>query len=87
MALNVPGVIAVVVFYILILATGIWAGHKARKAEKKSHGGQAEVVLLGDRSISLLVGIFTMTGTLPSGIWHILCAPFLLIKQKHFFYF
>lgn len=67
MALNIPGVVAVVVFYILILATGIWAARKARKAERKSHGGQAEVVLLGDRSISLLVGVFTMTGTSPSG--------------------
>lgn len=64
MALNVPGVIAVVVFYILILGTGIWAARKSRNAERKSHGDQAEVVLLGDRSISLLVGIFTMTGML-----------------------
>lgn len=62
MAPNVPGVVAVVLFYVLILATGIWASRKARKAERKSRGDQAEVVLLGDRSISLLVGIFTMTG-------------------------
>lgn len=67
MALNVPGVIAVVLFYVLILATGIWAARKSRKAEGKSHGDQAEVVLLGDRSISLPVGIFTMTGTLARG--------------------
>lgn len=66
MAVNIPGVIAVVVFYILILATGIWAARKSRSAERKSHGSQAEVVLLGDRSIGLLVGIFTMTGTSPS---------------------
>ncbi|XP_056891664.1 high-affinity choline transporter 1-like [Takifugu flavidus] len=67
MALNVPGVVAVVVFYILILGTGIWAARKSRKAERKSHGNQAEVVLLGDRSISLLVGIFTMTATWVGG--------------------
>lgn len=64
MVLNIPGVVAVVVFYILILGTGIWAAQKSRNAERKSGGDQAEVVLLGDRSISLLVGIFTMTGTL-----------------------
>lgn len=57
MALNVPGVMAVLIFYVLILATGIWAARKSRNA-----GGHAEAVLLGDRSISLLVGIFTMSG-------------------------
>uniref|UniRef100_H3CG74 High affinity choline transporter 1-like n=1 Tax=Tetraodon nigroviridis TaxID=99883 RepID=H3CG74_TETNG len=67
MAPNVPGVVAVVLFYVLILATGIWASRKARKAERKSRGDQAEVVLLGDRSISLLVGIFTMTATWVGG--------------------
>lgn len=66
MALHIPGVIAVVVFYILVLATGVWAARRSRNAE--SHGGQAEVVLLGDRSISLLVGIFTMTGTGPRAV-------------------
>lgn len=64
MALNVPGVIAVTVFYILILGTGLWAAQKSRKAERKRHGDQTEVVLLGDRNINLLVGIFTMTGVL-----------------------
>lgn len=62
MALNIPGVVAVVVFYIMILATGVWAAQKSRKAERKSHGDRTEVVLLGDRNISLLVGVFTMTG-------------------------
>lgn len=64
MALNIPGVVAVVVFYILILGTGVWAAQKSRRAERKSHGNRTEVVLLGDRNINLLVGIFTMTGTL-----------------------
>lgn len=67
MALNIPGVIAVVVFYILILGTGIWAARKSRNTERKRCGDQAEVVLLGNRSISLLVGIFTMTGMLACG--------------------
>ncbi|XP_041789890.1 high-affinity choline transporter 1-like [Chelmon rostratus] len=67
MALNIPGVVAVVLFYILILGTGVWAAQKSRKAERKSHGNRTEVVLLGDRNISLLVGIFTMTATWVGG--------------------
>ncbi|TNN23632.1 High-affinity choline transporter 1 [Liparis tanakae] len=63
MALNVPGVIAVSVFYVIILGTGLWAARKSRKAEKNSRGNATEVVLLGDRNINLLVGVFTMTGT------------------------
>lgn len=62
MALNIPGVIAMVLFYILILGTGVWAARKSRKAERQSHGDRTEAVLLGGRNISLLIGIFTMTG-------------------------
>lgn len=62
MALNIPGVVAMVLFYLLILGTGLWAARKSRKVERKSHGDRTEVVLLGDRNIGFLVGIFTMTG-------------------------
>ncbi|XP_049428823.1 high-affinity choline transporter 1-like [Epinephelus fuscoguttatus] len=67
MALNIPGVIAVALFYVLILGTGVWAAQKSKKAERKSHGGKTEVVLLGDRNINLLVGICTMTATWVGG--------------------
>ncbi|XP_035993028.1 high-affinity choline transporter 1 [Fundulus heteroclitus] len=67
MALNVPGVVAMVLFYILILGTGVWAARKSRRAERKSSGDRTEVVLLGDRNISLVVGIFTMTATWVGG--------------------
>ncbi|XP_073330497.1 high-affinity choline transporter 1-like [Pagrus major] len=67
MAVNIPGVVAAVLFYILILGTGLWAARKSRKAERKSHGDRTDVVLLGDRNISLLVGIFTMTATWVGG--------------------
>nr|XP_043883335.1 high-affinity choline transporter 1-like [Solea senegalensis] len=67
MALNIAGVIAVVVFYILILGTGIWASRKAKEAQKTSTGDRTEIVLLGDRKINLLVGIFTMTATWVGG--------------------
>ncbi|TKS69255.1 High affinity choline transporter 1 Hemicholinium-3-sensitive choline transporter [Collichthys lucidus] len=67
MVLNIPGVVAVVLFYILILGTGVWAARKSRKAERKSHGDRTEVVLLGDRNINLVVGIFTMSATWVGG--------------------
>ncbi|XP_023258294.1 high affinity choline transporter 1-like [Seriola lalandi dorsalis] len=67
MALNIPGVVAVVVFYLLILGTGFWAARKSRKAERNSRGNRTEVILLGDRNINLLVGIFTMSATWVGG--------------------
>lgn len=67
MALNIPGVVMMVVFYVLILGTGLWGARKSRKAERSSSGDRTAVVLLGDRRIGLLVGIFTMTGMLAGG--------------------
>lgn len=67
MALNITGVVMMVVFYILILGTGLWGAKKSKKAERTSSGDRTAVVLLGDRRISLCVGIFTMTGMLAGG--------------------
>ncbi|XP_062243350.1 high affinity choline transporter 1-like [Platichthys flesus] len=67
MALNIPGVVAVLFFYIIILGTGMWAARKARVAERNCNGDRTEVVLLGGRNIGLLVGIFTMTATWVGG--------------------
>ncbi|KAF7663206.1 hypothetical protein LDENG_00216980 [Lucifuga dentata] len=67
MALNIPGVVAMVLFYLLILGTGLWASRKSRRAERKSHGALTEVVLLGDRNINVVVGFFTMTATWVGG--------------------
>ncbi|XP_061198071.1 high-affinity choline transporter 1-like [Saccostrea echinata] len=61
MAVNVPGIIAVVIFYLLILALGLWAARKT-KGETNS-----ENVMLANRNISLFVGIFTMTATWVGG--------------------
>lgn len=55
--INVAGVISIVLFYILILAVGIWAGRK-----KESGNDSEEEVMLAGRNIGLFVGIFTMTG-------------------------
>lgn len=51
-----------VVFYLLVLGIGIWASVKSKKMEKNSQSGQVEVSFLANRSVSLVVGVFTMTG-------------------------
>ena len=55
MAVNVPGLIAVIIFYILILAVGLWVARKKKAANN-------EDLMLAGRSIGLGLGIFTMTG-------------------------
>lgn len=55
--INVAGVVSIVLFYVLILAVGIWAGRK-----RESGNDSEEEVMLAGRSIGLFVGIFTMTG-------------------------
>ncbi|KAG2457119.1 SC5A7 protein, partial [Polypterus senegalus] len=62
MALNIPGLIAVIVFYLIILVTGIWASRKSKKEERKCKGERSEVSMVGGRNIGILVGVFTMTG-------------------------
>ena len=54
MAVNVPGLIAVNVFYLIILAVGLWAARK-RKTNNEDY-------MLAGRSIGMAVGVFTMTG-------------------------
>ncbi|XP_056291152.1 high-affinity choline transporter 1-like isoform X2 [Pseudoliparis swirei] len=59
MAVSIPGVMAMVVFYLLIFGVGIWASFKSKKERKKSQVDSMETALLGNRSISRVVGIFT----------------------------
>lgn len=63
MAVNVPGLVAVVFFYIVILVTGIWASQKAKKVERTCAGSKSEIIIVGGRNINALVGFFTLTGT------------------------
>lgn len=65
MALNVPGLIMMILFYILILGIGLFAAWKSKKVEKNGNGDRQEALLLGNRNINSIVGIFTMTGILP----------------------
>ncbi|XP_035848503.1 high-affinity choline transporter 1-like [Sander lucioperca] len=67
MAVNIPGVIAMVFFYLMVLGTGIWASFKSKREQKKSAATGTEMALLGNRSIGLVVGIFTTTATFVGG--------------------
>ncbi|XP_036933316.1 high-affinity choline transporter 1-like isoform X1 [Acanthopagrus latus] len=67
MSLNVPGLVSMVFFYLLVLGTGIWASMKTKQMRKSSQADQTEVSLLGNRGISLAVGVFTMTATWVGG--------------------
>ncbi|KAL6117560.1 uncharacterized protein ACO6RY_15318 [Pungitius sinensis] len=67
MSLNVPGLVVMVLFYLLVLGTGIWASVKSKRMQKSSQGDQTEITLLGNRGISLVVGVFTMTATFVGG--------------------
>lgn len=62
MAVNVPGLIAIVVFYLLVLGIGIWASYKSKQKQRKSAATGMEMSLLGSRSINWVVGVFTLTG-------------------------
>ncbi|XP_071773246.1 high affinity choline transporter 1-like [Centroberyx gerrardi] len=67
MALNVPGLVVMALFYLLILGTGIWASMRSKREEKKCTGDGMEITLLAGRNINLLVGIFTLTATWVGG--------------------
>ncbi|VEN58227.1 unnamed protein product [Callosobruchus maculatus] len=60
--INIAGVISIILFYILILGVGIWAGRK-----KEEGNDSEEEVMLAGRNIGLFVGIFTMTATWVGG--------------------
>ncbi|XP_033844570.1 high-affinity choline transporter 1-like [Periophthalmus magnuspinnatus] len=67
MAVNIPGVIVIVLFYLLVLGTGIWASFKSKREQKKSGAKEMEMTVLGNRSISLVLGVFTMTASWVGG--------------------
>ena len=63
--INVAGLISIIVFYLVVLLIGLWAGWRQRKVAKqqgRSSNDQEEVMLAG-RDIGLFVGIMTMGGT------------------------
>ncbi|XP_078021929.1 high-affinity choline transporter 1-like [Epinephelus lanceolatus] len=67
MAIHIPGLIMMVIFYLLVLGTGIWASVKSKKMEKTALNGWIEVSFLANRRVNLVVGVFTMTATWVGG--------------------
>ena len=59
MAIHIPGLIAIIVFYLLIIVVGLWA---ARKSRQTGATADSEDVMLAGRNLGVLIGIFTMTG-------------------------
>ncbi|CAJ1058501.1 high-affinity choline transporter 1-like [Xyrichtys novacula] len=67
MSLNVPGLVVMLFFYLLVLGIGIWASMKSKRQQDRSQGNRTEITLLGNRGINLVVGVFTMTATFVGG--------------------
>ncbi|XP_066555350.1 high-affinity choline transporter 1-like [Amia ocellicauda] len=67
MPVNIPGLISVLVFYLVILAVGIWASRKSQIEEKKCPGNRSEISMVGGRNMNIVTGIFTMTATWVGG--------------------
>lgn len=66
MALSIPGLIMMVAFYLLVFGIGIWASVKSKKLERNVRSSRIEASLLANRSVSLVLGAFTMTGEFTS---------------------
>ncbi|XP_062391050.1 high affinity choline transporter 1-like [Sardina pilchardus] len=66
MAIHAEGLVAIVIFYLLILGVGIWAAWKNKNAGGEGVD-QSETIMVGGRDIGLFVGGFTMTATWVGG--------------------
>lgn len=62
MGIHVEGLVAIVIFYVLILFVGIWAAWKNKASGDKESMDRSENIMVGGRDIGLFVGVFTMTG-------------------------
>lgn len=62
MTIHVEGLVAIVLFYVLILFVGIWAAWKNKNSGVGESGDRSESIMVGGRDIGLFVGGFTMTG-------------------------
>lgn len=60
MTIHAEGLVAIVIFYVLILFVGIWAAWKNKNSGVG--GDRSESIMVGGRDIGLFVGGFTMTG-------------------------
>ncbi|AWP12913.1 putative high-affinity choline transporter 1-like [Scophthalmus maximus] len=67
MAIHAEGLVAIVIFYVLILFVGIWAAWKNKSSGVGEGGERSESIMVGGRDIGLFVGGFTMTATWVGG--------------------
>ncbi|XP_017279316.1 high-affinity choline transporter 1-like [Kryptolebias marmoratus] len=67
MTIHVEGLVAIVLFYLLILFVGIWAAWKNKNSGVGDGGERSESIMVGGRDIGLFVGGFTMTATWVGG--------------------
>ncbi|KAJ3591687.1 hypothetical protein NHX12_006819 [Muraenolepis orangiensis] len=65
MAIHAWGLVAIVIFYLLILFVGIWAAW--RNKDSGVGADRSEIIMVGGRDIGLFVGGFTMTATWVGG--------------------
>ncbi|CAI5656432.1 high-affinity choline transporter 1 [Oreochromis niloticus] len=67
MTIHVEGLVAIVLFYVLILFVGIWAAWKNKNSGVGEGIDRSESIMVGGRDIGLFVGGFTMTATWVGG--------------------
>jgi len=60
--IDVLGLVAIIIFYLAVLAVGIWASWRTRRVEQNQ-----EQVMLAGRDIGLFVGMLTMGATWVGG--------------------
>ncbi|CAL8380919.1 unnamed protein product [Arctogadus glacialis] len=67
MAIHIEGLVAIAIFYMLILVVGIWAAWKNKHSGESEGTDRSETIMVGGRDIGLFVGGFTMTATWVGG--------------------
>ncbi|XP_064615012.1 high-affinity choline transporter 1-like [Liolophura sinensis] len=61
MAVDIAGLISVIVFYVIILAVGIWAGRKTARSK------ESDDIFLASRNLGGMVSFFTLAATMVGG--------------------
>lgn len=73
--INIVGVVAIVVFYMLILGVGLWAAWRRKEGEEEA--------MLAGRSIGMVVGTFTLTGNIKMYLQHIVELRFSFLTSDY----
>ncbi|XP_030333443.1 high affinity choline transporter 1-like [Strigops habroptila] len=67
MALNIPGLVSLSMFFMLTLAIGIWASWKSKRDQQNRN--PSEMAIVGGRNINFFIGLFTATATWVGGAY------------------